>query len=221
MSTRHPLPQDERPRQRDRRRRPARQQPRASTPARRARSRRGRSSHFDQMMVLHDPKTAGTEAYMRIYNTDGSEAEACGNGMRCVGWVVAQQTGRKALKFETKAGVLDVSGRRHRRASPSTWASRRFGWKEIPLAEPFHDTRTHRAADRADRQADPAFAVGRQHRQSARGVLGRRCRRLRSRPLRAACSRTIRSSPSAPTSRSPTSPRPTPSRCAPGSAAPA
>ena len=52
---------------------------------------------------------AGTEAYVRIYNTDGSEAEACGNGMRCVGWVVAEKTGRKALKFETKAGVLDVT----------------------------------------------------------------------------------------------------------------
>ena len=65
-------------------------------------------SHFDQMMVLHDPSTAGTEAYIRIYNTDGSEAEACGNGMRCVGWLVAAETGRKALKFETKAGVLDV-----------------------------------------------------------------------------------------------------------------
>src|SRR5262245_38272865 len=67
-----------------------------------------RRSHFDQMMVLHDPKTAGTEAYVRIYNTDGSEAEACGNGMRCVGWVVTGETGRTALKFETKAGVLDV-----------------------------------------------------------------------------------------------------------------
>src|SRR5262245_572109 len=65
-------------------------------------------SHFDQMMVLHDARSAGTEAYIRIYNTDGSEAEACGNGMRCVGWVVAGETGRKALKFETKAGVLDV-----------------------------------------------------------------------------------------------------------------
>ena len=47
------------------------------------------------MMVLHDPKTAGTEAYVRIYNTDGSAAEACGNGMRCVGWAVAQQTGAR------------------------------------------------------------------------------------------------------------------------------
>ena len=36
-------------------------------------------SRFDQMMVLHDARTPGTEAYIRIYNTDGSEAEG--------GWV--------------------------------------------------------------------------------------------------------------------------------------
>src|SRR5215510_3679200 len=69
----------------------------------------GSASHFDQMMVLHDPRSAGTEAYVRIFNADGSEVEACGNGMRCVGWVVAGETGRKALRFETVVGVLDVN----------------------------------------------------------------------------------------------------------------
>ena len=99
------------------------------------------ASRFDQMMVLHDAKVAGTEAYVRIYNTDGSEAEACGNGMRCIGWVVAGQTGRKTLKFETKAGVLDVvvAGIDHVTVDMGT---PRFGWRDIPLAEPFHDTRT-------------------------------------------------------------------------------
>ena len=38
---------------------------------------------FDQLMVLHDPRTPGTEAFVRIYNTDGSEAGACGNGPGC------------------------------------------------------------------------------------------------------------------------------------------
>src|SRR5262249_16919560 len=49
------------------------------------------ASRFEQLMVLHAPRTPGTEAFVRIYNADGSEAEACGNGMRCVGFVVAQQ----------------------------------------------------------------------------------------------------------------------------------
>ena len=40
--------------------------------------------HFDQMMVLADPRTPGTLAPMTIFNTDGEQAEACGNGTRCV-----------------------------------------------------------------------------------------------------------------------------------------
>ena len=99
------------------------------------------ASHFDQMMVLHDPRHAGTEAYIRIYNTDGSEVEACGNGMRCVGWLVAGQTGRKALKFETKAGVLDVAVKDITHITVDMGRPR-FGWKDIPLAEAFHDTKT-------------------------------------------------------------------------------
>jgi diaminopimelate epimerase len=99
------------------------------------------ASRFDQMMVLHDAKAAGTEAYVRIYNADGSEAEACGNGMRCIGWVVAGQTGRKTLKFETKAGVLDVVVVGIDRITVDM-GTPRFGWRDIPLAEAFHDTRT-------------------------------------------------------------------------------
>jgi diaminopimelate epimerase len=98
-------------------------------------------SKFDQLMVLRDRRTAGTEAYVEIYNADGSEAEACGNGMRCVGWVVAQQTGRPTLKFETKAGVLDVSVAAIDRITVDMGMPK-FGWRDIPLAEPFHDTRT-------------------------------------------------------------------------------
>lgn len=98
------------------------------------------ASHFDQMMVLHDPRHAGTEAYVRIYNTDGSEAEACGNGMRCVGWVVAGETGRKALRFETKAGLLDVQVDDITHITVDMGRPR-FGWQDIPLAEPFHDTK--------------------------------------------------------------------------------
>src|SRR6185436_2596068 len=99
------------------------------------------ASHFDQMMVLHDAKVAGSEAYVRIYNSDGSEAEACGNGMRCIAWRVAEKTGRKALKFETKAGVLDVTVDSIDRITVDM-GTPKFGWRDIPLAEAFHDTRT-------------------------------------------------------------------------------
>ena len=91
-------------------------------------------------MVLHDPKRAGTEAFIRIYNSDGSEVEACGNGMRCVGWLEAGRTGRQALRFETIAGVLDVRVSDIGRITVDM-GDPRFGWKEIPLAEAFHDTK--------------------------------------------------------------------------------
>jgi diaminopimelate epimerase len=98
-------------------------------------------AHFDQMMVLHTPRTPGTEAYVRIYNTDGSEAQACGNGTRCIGWLVAQQTGKSELNFETVAGVLPVTVQSIARITVDM-GTPRFGWADIPLSEPFHDTRT-------------------------------------------------------------------------------
>jgi diaminopimelate epimerase len=97
-------------------------------------------TRFDQMMVLYAPRAAGSQAYVRIYNCDGSEAEACGNGMRCLGWVVAQEVGRQDLRFETKAGLLDVVVAGMDRVSVDM-GTPRFGWADIPLAEPFDDTR--------------------------------------------------------------------------------
>ena len=97
-------------------------------------------TRFEQMMVLYAARAAGSQAYVRIYNCDGSEAEACGNGMRCLGWVVAQEVGRQDLRFETKAGLLDVVVAGMDRVSVDM-GTPRFGWADIPLAEPFDDTR--------------------------------------------------------------------------------
>ena len=98
-------------------------------------------AHFDQMMVLHKAVTEGTDAYLRIYNTDGSLAGACGNGMRCVAWIIAGETGRQALSFETAAGVLACTVESIGRITVDM-GEPRFGWADIPLADPFYDTRT-------------------------------------------------------------------------------
>ncbi len=62
---------------------------------------------YDQLMALYPPRTPGTDAFIRIYNNDGSEAGACGNGMRCVADLVAKETGKDTLSFETTAGLLN------------------------------------------------------------------------------------------------------------------
>src|SRR3954470_24786357 len=61
--------------------------------------------HYDQLMVLHRPQLQGTEAFIRIYNNDGSEAGACGNGMRCVVRRLFEETGQTAVTFQTRAGL--------------------------------------------------------------------------------------------------------------------
>src|ERR1700709_1706290 len=63
--------------------------------------------HYDQLMVLQPSRLQGTEAFIRIYNSDGSEAGACGNGMRCVVRQLFEKTGQTAVTFETKAGLLN------------------------------------------------------------------------------------------------------------------
>jgi diaminopimelate epimerase len=97
-------------------------------------------SHFDQMMVLHDPKRTGTSAFVRIYNTDGSESAACGNGTRCIGWTESQRIGKPSMTFETKAGLLRVDVESQDRITVDM-GEPKFKWDEIPLAEAFHDTR--------------------------------------------------------------------------------
>ena len=96
---------------------------------------------FDQLMALGAPITPRTEAFIRIYNTDGSEAGACGNGMRCVGLFASQQGAPGQQLYETTAGVLEVDVVRPPGRITVNMGSPRFGWADIPLSEPFHDTR--------------------------------------------------------------------------------
>jgi diaminopimelate epimerase len=98
------------------------------------------ATRFDQIMAVHDPRTAGTHAYIEIINSDGSRAQACGNGTRCVVQALAAETGRKTFTFETVAGLLNAVEHEDGTISVDLGAPR-FGWQEIPLAEEFRDTR--------------------------------------------------------------------------------
>jgi diaminopimelate epimerase len=96
---------------------------------------------YDQLMILQLPRTPGTDAYVRIYNNDGSEAGACGNGMRCVAELLFRETGKTALTFETRAGLLNCWKGEEPHVSTVDMGVPRFAWNEIPLAEEFRDTR--------------------------------------------------------------------------------
>jgi diaminopimelate epimerase len=95
---------------------------------------------YDQLLALYPSRTPGTDAFIRIYNNDGSEAGACGNGMRCVADLVAKESGKDALTFETTAGILNCWKNADGLFTVDMGVPR-FKWNEIPLAEEFRDTR--------------------------------------------------------------------------------
>ena len=78
---------------------------------------------------------------MRIYNNDGSEAGACGNGMRCVASLVTHESGADSLLFETKAGLIPCWKAPEPGLYTVDMGKPRFDWRDIPLAEEFRDTR--------------------------------------------------------------------------------
>ncbi len=96
---------------------------------------------YDQMMALYPPRTAGTESFVRIYNSDGSEVGACGNGMRCVASLLSRETGRTAAAYETSTGVLQTWRDAGSGLFTVDMGPPRFAWNEIPLAREFPDTR--------------------------------------------------------------------------------
>jgi diaminopimelate epimerase len=92
----------------------------------------------DQIIVLEPAN--GADTFMRIFNADGSEVGACGNATRCVALILAQESGRRDVSVETAAGVLtaDVESAE---CVTIDMGPPRFNWEDIPLAEPFQDTR--------------------------------------------------------------------------------
>ena len=104
----------------------------------------------DQLIALEPSTTA--DAFMRVWNADGSVVETCGNALRCVGWMLLQSTGKDEVSIDTLGGPTKawrVPGRvGSGDPEGSTTAARikvdmgapRLDWEQIPLDEAM-DTR--------------------------------------------------------------------------------
>jgi diaminopimelate epimerase len=92
----------------------------------------------DQLIALEPSRQA--DVFMRIFNADGGEVGACGNAARCVAALIAAERGRPQVTIETESAVLDALVNDDGSVTIDMGAPR-FDWNEIPLAEPFHDTR--------------------------------------------------------------------------------
>jgi diaminopimelate epimerase len=87
----------------------------------------------DQVLIIERPKDARADAFMRIRNADGGEAEACGNGARCVAELLMRASGRDRVAIETVAGLLEAVAAGTHRVTVDM-GEPRLGWRDIPLA---------------------------------------------------------------------------------------
>jgi diaminopimelate epimerase len=63
----------------------------------------------DGLLVLGDPQKPNMDASMRVFNTDGSEAEMCGNGIRCIArYLNEENSERSEASIETPSGVIET-----------------------------------------------------------------------------------------------------------------
>ena len=110
---------------------------------------------FDQLIGVEPSETA--DAFMRVWNADGSMVETCGNALRCVGWLLLEATDKEEVIIDTLAGPTTARRASSRVGSGdpldliegSTIAANlvtvdmgapRLHWTEVPLAEEM-DTR--------------------------------------------------------------------------------
>lgn len=91
----------------------------------------------DQLIGVEPSETA--DAFMRVWNADGSMVQTCGNALRCVGWLLLEATDKEEVIIDTLAGPTTA-----RRAGDHQvtvdMGQPRLDWTEVPLAEEM-DTR--------------------------------------------------------------------------------
>ncbi len=65
---------------------------------------------FDQLLLVEAPNNPDVDFRYRIFNSDGSEVEQCGNGARCFARFVLDKrlTAKKQIRVETKGGIIEL-----------------------------------------------------------------------------------------------------------------
>jgi len=86
---------------------------------------------FDQLLMLeHDD---GADACLRVWNSDGGEVGACGNGARAVAWLMFQDNRANTLTLASSGGTMAA-----RRLPGNTvevdLGPARLDWQAIPLS---------------------------------------------------------------------------------------
>jgi diaminopimelate epimerase len=65
---------------------------------------------FDQLLIIEPHKKDDADFFFRIFNADGSEAEQCGNGLRCVARYIENHSlaNGNAIRLACKGGLMQA-----------------------------------------------------------------------------------------------------------------
>lgn len=87
----------------------------------------------DQLIVIEKPVNKSADAFMRIYNADGGEVEACGNATRCVGFLLMNEIKKDNVTIETQIGLLHATKKSYDMITVDM-GEIKSGWEDIPLS---------------------------------------------------------------------------------------
>ena len=86
----------------------------------------------DQLIIMNHSDRS--DADLIFYNSDGSESGACGNGTRCVAYLISEENNKKEIILRTKSGVLN-SKILDKNLVETVIGIPKTEWKEIPISQ--------------------------------------------------------------------------------------
>ena len=84
----------------------------------------------DQVIFIEKDKK--NNAFLKFYNSDGGEISACGNGSRCVAYLLMKEYGNKKISLRTNAGILKAELNEKDLVTINI-GEPNFVWNKIPL----------------------------------------------------------------------------------------
>jgi len=84
--------------------------------------------------VIFVDKDKKNNASLKFYNSDGGEISACGNGSRCVAYLLTKENHADKIFLKTKVGVLEAKLKNKNLVSINM-GQPNFDWKKIPLVK--------------------------------------------------------------------------------------
>lgn len=94
---------------------------------------RRRGVGCDQLVLIEPARNGQAIGFLRFFNSDGSEAQACGNATRCIAAQLMQEANSDRIAVETVAGLLPAHVD-ERGLVAVDMGPAQLEWQDIPLS---------------------------------------------------------------------------------------